>query len=318
MARESKSDVWMPLYVGDYLRDTTHLSTEAHGAYCLLLMSCWVQGGRLPGDDASLAAICRVPPARFRRILGPVLRPFFCDDGEGGLTHKRVAAELERAGGVTAKRSKSGKRGAAERWGSESSAATRSQRLAEARKLGTHTAAEWAALVEICGNVCLRCHTAVERLVKDHIVPIYRPGSTDAIDNLQPLCRACNLGKGPEAVDYRPADWRERLAKRLAKPLANGCQMTGQSQSPDRDATSVSIGEEARARVPDEIRRAAGKLVDEAWLRSHLDPCGWQEVPFRALIAVTETAALRLEQRLRPMLKERGVAVLHPPRVGAA
>jgi 5-methylcytosine-specific restriction endonuclease McrA len=38
-------------------------------------------------------------------------------------------------------------------------------------------------------------------LERDHIVPIYQGGS-DAITNIQPLCKRCNCAKGPETTDW--------------------------------------------------------------------------------------------------------------------
>lgn len=40
----TKSDVWMPIYCGDYLKDTSDLSLAEHGAYFKLMMAYWQKG----------------------------------------------------------------------------------------------------------------------------------------------------------------------------------------------------------------------------------------------------------------------------------
>lgn len=112
--RKGKADAWMPLYVADYLADTTHLSTEEHGAYLLLLMAAWKRGGRLPVDDKQLAAIARMKPAAWRRVSQVILAFFHPDDG--GLVQKRMMEEIERAAGVRDRRKNAGQKGAEARW----------------------------------------------------------------------------------------------------------------------------------------------------------------------------------------------------------
>jgi hypothetical protein len=48
----------MALYVGDYQRDTKHLSCCEHGIYLQLLMHCWSTKSPLPVEDR---LICTIP-----------------------------------------------------------------------------------------------------------------------------------------------------------------------------------------------------------------------------------------------------------------
>jgi 5-methylcytosine-specific restriction endonuclease McrA len=91
----------------------------------------------------------------------------------------------------------------------ERNAQLRRDRLQAARSRGTHTEYEWMLLVVACDGSCVKCR-AFERMHKDHILPIVHGGS-DAINNLQPLCRRCNLGKRGDTTDHRPAAVRRAL-----------------------------------------------------------------------------------------------------------
>lgn len=92
----AKPDSWMPLYIGDYMADTMHLSTEQHGAYLLLLLTAWNRGGKLANDEGQLAIICRADKKAWSRIRGAVL-PFFKVEG-GFLVQTRLLVEYEKAG----------------------------------------------------------------------------------------------------------------------------------------------------------------------------------------------------------------------------
>lgn len=85
----------MPLNVGDYLRDTTHLTTEQHGAYLLLIFHYWTSRGPLVDDDRQLATIAKLSRrvwANHRPILAGLFRV-----AEGLWRHKRVEEEIATA-----------------------------------------------------------------------------------------------------------------------------------------------------------------------------------------------------------------------------
>ncbi len=68
---------------------------------------------------------------------------------------------------------------------------------------GSYSHSEWRALCELYGNKCVACGSWVA-LTVDHVVPLSKGGRND-ITNIQPLCLTCNLKKGQQAIDYRPA-----------------------------------------------------------------------------------------------------------------
>lgn len=111
----AKPDVWMPLYIGDYLSDTMHLTTEQHGAYLLLIMAYWKNGGALPASDTQLAAICRMPVDAWSNARA-VLENFFDISEEGKWTSKRVEKEMQAAGQKKAQAVQKAANAAAARW----------------------------------------------------------------------------------------------------------------------------------------------------------------------------------------------------------
>jgi uncharacterized protein YdaU (DUF1376 family) len=104
------SHAWMPLYVSDYLADTTHLSAVEHGAYMLLIIDYWQHRG-LPGDSKRMARICRMTVEEWLEIRDEIALLFGPD-----WTHKRIDEELAKADELVAKRSAAGKAAADARY----------------------------------------------------------------------------------------------------------------------------------------------------------------------------------------------------------
>ena len=97
---------FIAFHMRDYQKDTLQLPLEGHGAYFLLLQYCWTHG-RIPPDDASKAAICKVPVGRWRRELAPLVAGYFDDNGE----NKRATAEIAKVEKMRTRKAMAGHNG---------------------------------------------------------------------------------------------------------------------------------------------------------------------------------------------------------------
>lgn len=97
---------WMPLYVGDYLADTGHLTTTQHGAYMLLIMHYWRTGG-IPNDDKQLSKITKMN-LKIWVEYRPIIQDLFYEMDGDPWKHKRIEAELFRMVSISEKRKQAG------------------------------------------------------------------------------------------------------------------------------------------------------------------------------------------------------------------
>ncbi len=106
----AKADVYMKLYIGDYLRDTMHLSTEEHGAYFLLLAHGWLHGGLVPADTERLRCIARVKSDAWQGVWNEIGR-FYSRYDDDHLFQKRNREERLRAEKLNEERQRVGRKG---------------------------------------------------------------------------------------------------------------------------------------------------------------------------------------------------------------
>jgi 5-methylcytosine-specific restriction endonuclease McrA len=68
------------------------------------------------------------------------------------------------------------------------------RRARRAQAPGSFTAAEFIALCIQFRHRCAICGKK-RKLTVDHIIPLSRPGTSNSIGNIQPVCRSCNSAK---------------------------------------------------------------------------------------------------------------------------
>ena len=109
----TKVDIWMPLYIADYLSATSRLTTEQHGAYLLLIMDYW-KNGAPPNNDQVLAQITKLSPDAWSNARS-MLQPFF-EVRDGLWFQHRIETEMVKAKHNKQANVKRGKAGAEARW----------------------------------------------------------------------------------------------------------------------------------------------------------------------------------------------------------
>ena len=87
---------WFKLYIGDYQRDTAHLSVTEHGAYLLMLQHYYATEKPLPTGKA-LHRMLRAQDRAEREAIDAVAGQFWTETPEG-LVNGRADAEITKAG----------------------------------------------------------------------------------------------------------------------------------------------------------------------------------------------------------------------------
>lgn len=237
-------------HIGDYIKDTAHLTDAEDLAYRRLLDLYYTLEGPLPIDVKPLCRRARIA----QDVAEQILSEFFIKTADG-FHHSRCDQELERIYAKSEKARASAKFSVEVR---KSNYAKRAERLYDAKAKGTHTSIEWEALKDACGSKCVKCG-ADEPLTKDHIQPIYQGGS-DGLDNIQPLCKSCNSAKGPENIDYRPRGWVAFVERTLSERSANVMLPITRNPLP------ITQESEALSGKPDEAHINGKKKLSESCL----------------------------------------------------
>ena len=193
------TDAWLPLWIGDYMADTAHLSRDEHGGYLLLLFAYWRSGGPLPDDDKRLANIVKATPSEWKK-LRPVLAEFFLVD-DGVWTSKRMERELADAAHRSSKASGRAKTAAEARW----------------KKTDQGGAGDSKSDASSMPEACLKHAPSIAQALHEEC-PSPSPSPISIPDGIENNRAAAKKAACPE--DVSPALWEEWRAHRKAKRSA--------------------------------------------------------------------------------------------------
>lgn len=119
--------------------------------------------------------------------------------------------------------------------------------------------------------------------------------------------------KRRKAIERASAGGRAKAAKSSATstPQAVLKRCTSASSTEVESSTSSStLCDRTSFLGPKEVWLAFLAEKDDAWSRSYIEPCGWQDLPDRALIAPNSIALGNIESALRSMRGNRPAALV--------
>lgn len=103
----------LPLKPFSLLTDTMHMSAEEMGAYCRLLFTMWLQGGKLRDDEGELHRISGLTLRRWRKLNRRILLPMTIANGQ--ISQKRLTDTWLKVQELRAKRKIASRAGVAAR-----------------------------------------------------------------------------------------------------------------------------------------------------------------------------------------------------------
>lgn len=109
-----KKQPYIPIYTGDYLKDTRSLSLEAKGAWMDLILFIWVNGaaGMIEGTMEDFARMVGTSEVKFASILLELKRKNICDVfGDETKVFKIVCRRMARESAISEVRSENGSKG---------------------------------------------------------------------------------------------------------------------------------------------------------------------------------------------------------------
>lgn len=102
-------------YIGDYQRDTGHLTLAEHGAYALLLDTYYATDGELPGSIDALCRLCRATTRPEREAVKAIAERYFPTHDDGARRNARADVEIAKAGAKSQTLAANGRKGGVSR-----------------------------------------------------------------------------------------------------------------------------------------------------------------------------------------------------------